>query len=109
MTFLTAKPFDFGHRQTLNADLLKRFFHFIKLEWFDDRFDFFHVALAFLRALRLSDTMLCGAGQSDCPLALLSLKGNLGTCNIFVRRAQNLISLKTVSLGCGLIDRTGRL
>ncbi|NBX43098.1 MAG: hypothetical protein EBR13_06465 [Rhodobacteraceae bacterium] len=67
------------------------------------------MALALLRAFRTSDTILYGAGQSDYPLALLSLMGNLSSCNIFVRCAQNLISLKTLTLGCGLIDPMGRL
>ena len=42
MAFLPTETLGFGDRDTLQANLLQRFFHFIELERFDDRFDFLH-------------------------------------------------------------------
>lgn len=40
--FLAAKALDFGDCHALHTHLGEGFFDFLKLEWFDDRFDFFH-------------------------------------------------------------------
>ena len=42
MTFLTAKTLSFGNGDTLQADLLKGFLHFVELERLDDCLDLFH-------------------------------------------------------------------
>jgi len=43
MTLLTTEAFCFGDSDALQSGLLKRFLHFVQLEWLDDRFDLFHV------------------------------------------------------------------
>src|SRR6185312_6862879 len=40
---LATKALCFGDRDPLDADGLKRLFNFVEFEWFDDRFDFFHM------------------------------------------------------------------
>ena len=42
MALLPSKTFRFCHCDPLQTNFLKSFFHFIKLEWFNDRFDLFH-------------------------------------------------------------------
>jgi hypothetical protein len=44
MALLAAEALGFGDGDAGNADFMQRLFHFIELEWLDDRFDFFHVA-----------------------------------------------------------------
>src|SRR5689334_20561337 len=43
MAFLTSEALGLGYGDTLQSGLLKRFLHFVQLEWLDDRFDLFHV------------------------------------------------------------------
>src|SRR5438128_8304086 len=43
VAFLPAKTLGLGDGDTLQSGLLKRFLHFVQLEWLDDRFDLFHV------------------------------------------------------------------
>ena len=40
--FLTAESLRLNDRHPLNSERGQRVFHFFKLEWFDNRFDFFH-------------------------------------------------------------------
>src|SRR5690349_10473901 len=42
MALLTAEALGFGDRYSLQTDFLQRLLHFIELERFDDRLDFFH-------------------------------------------------------------------
>src|ERR1700730_13122048 len=42
MALLPAKALGLGDGDALQADLLQRLFHFVELEWFDDRFDLLH-------------------------------------------------------------------
>ena len=43
MAFLSAESFYLDNRETLNADVLKGFFHFVQFERFDNGFDLFHL------------------------------------------------------------------
>ena len=43
MAFLSAKPLYLGNGHPFNARLSEGIFYFLKLEWLDDCFDFFHV------------------------------------------------------------------
>ena len=42
VAFLAAEALGLGHSDPLDADLVKRLLHLVKLEGFDDRFDLFH-------------------------------------------------------------------
>jgi hypothetical protein len=42
VALLAAESLDLGHGQAGDANLRQRFTHFVELEWFDDRFNFFH-------------------------------------------------------------------
>src|ERR1700720_3833450 len=42
MALLPAKALGFGHRDALDADLVKRLLHLVELERLDNRFDLFH-------------------------------------------------------------------
>ena len=42
MAFLATEALCFRHGDALESDLLKRFFHFVEFERFDDRLYFFH-------------------------------------------------------------------
>jgi hypothetical protein len=71
MTFLTAKAFDFDDGQTLDADVLKCFFHFVEFERLDNRFDLFHGdSLSVVAALITSDHF-CGQGTIRAGAAYL--------------------------------------
>ncbi len=50
MALLTTEALGFRHGDTLQADFLKGFLHFVELEGLDDRFDLFHekISLRFL-------------------------------------------------------------
>src|SRR6266516_1651617 len=43
VSFLPAKPFDFGDSRPFDAKLCQSLFDLFELEWFDDGFQFFHV------------------------------------------------------------------
>ncbi len=45
MAFLASEALGLGDGDALQSGLLKRFLHFVQLEWLDDRFDLFHVVL----------------------------------------------------------------
>jgi hypothetical protein len=44
MAFLAAEAFGFEHGNSLQANLVQGVPHFVQFEWFDNRFDFFHLA-----------------------------------------------------------------
>jgi hypothetical protein len=43
MALLPAEAFNFRYSHSLDSELRQRLFHFLELEWLDDRFQFFHV------------------------------------------------------------------